>query len=250
MSEETSTIIFEHPLNEKMRSWLRIENSLIQLNSFQSINSLSSALSFFRAVSECIEVLDRGEIRAELLKELEKRQKKLQQWLSFPNVDKEIVSHIINELSESACALSKAPRIGQHLKQDKIISLVKQRLSIPGGCCSFDVPTLHLWLNLPQTVRTEKLTCWQEGLYPLQNALNALLTLIRQSDTFKPVLSHNGFYQDSTEEGELLRIKLLASQQIYPQVSGHKNRYAIRFLPLDSEHGTIPSELPFEISCC
>ena len=52
MSEETSTIIFEHPLNEKMRSWLRIENSLIQLNSFQSINSLSSALSFFRAVSE------------------------------------------------------------------------------------------------------------------------------------------------------------------------------------------------------
>ena len=120
MSEETSTIIFEHPLNEKMRSWLRIENSLIQLNSFQSINSLSSALSFFRAVSEFIEVLDRGEIRAELLKELEKRQKKLQQWLSFPNVDKEIVSHIINELSESASALSKAPRIGQHLKQDKI----------------------------------------------------------------------------------------------------------------------------------
>lgn len=83
MSEETSTIIFEHPLNEKMRSWLRIENSLIQLNSFQSINSLSSALSFFRAVSEFIEVLDRGEIRAELLKELEKRQKKLQQWLSL-----------------------------------------------------------------------------------------------------------------------------------------------------------------------
>lgn len=57
-------------------------------------------------------------------------------------------------------------------------------------------------------------------LYPLQNALNALL-LIRQSDTFKPVLSHNGFYQTFLE-GELLRIKLLASQQIYPQVSGQK----------------------------
>ncbi|MEQ4794545.1 cell division protein ZapD, partial [Klebsiella variicola subsp. variicola] len=34
------------------------------------------------------------------------------------------------------------------------------------------------------------------------------------------------------------------------QVSGHKNRYAIRFLPLDSESGTIPLELPFEIACC
>ncbi|MEQ5191343.1 cell division protein ZapD, partial [Escherichia coli] len=92
MSDDITTIIFEHRLNEKMRSWLRIENSLIQINSFHAIDSLPTALSFFRAISEFIEVLDRGEIRAELLKELEKRQKKLQQRLSFPNVDKEIVT--------------------------------------------------------------------------------------------------------------------------------------------------------------
>lgn len=75
MSDDITTIIFEHPLNEKMRSWLRIENSLIQINSFHAIDSLPTALSFFRAISEFIEVLDRGEIRAELLKELEKDKK-------------------------------------------------------------------------------------------------------------------------------------------------------------------------------
>lgn len=250
MSDDITTIIFEHPLNEKMRSWLRIENSLTQINSFHTIDSLPSAMAFFRAISEFIEVLDRGEIRAELLKELEKRQKKLQQWLSFPNVDKAIVNQIIDELVDNANVLSKAPRIGQHLKQDKIISLVKQRLSIPGGCCSFDVPALHLWLSLPQTTRDERLKSWIIGLQPLQNALNSLLMLIRQSDTFKPALSHRGFYQDSAEEGELLRIKVFINHEIYPQVSGHKNRYAIRFLPLDSENGTIPLELPFEIACC
>ncbi|MCT8249636.1 cell division protein ZapD [Proteus faecis] len=250
MSDDITTIIFEHPLNEKMRSWLRIENSLIQINSFSAIDSLPTALSFFRAISEFIEVLDRGEIRAELLKELEKRQKKLQQWLSFPNVDKAIVTQIIDELAENAAVLSKAPRIGQHLKQDKVISLVKQRLSIPGGCCNFDVPALHLWLSLPQATRDERLQSWLTGLLPLQNALNSLLMLIRQSDTFKPVLSHRGFYQDSAEEAELLRVKIAIDQQIYPQVSGHKNRYAIRFLPLDSENGTVPLDLPFEIACC
>ncbi|MBG3014243.1 cell division protein ZapD [Proteus faecis] len=250
MSDDITTIIFEHPLNEKMRSWLRIENSLIQINSFSAIDSLPTALSFFRAISEFIEVLDRGEIRAELLKELEKRQKKLQQWLSFPNVDKAIVTQIIDELAENASVLSKAPRIGQHLKQDKVISLVKQRLSIPGGCCNFDVPALHLWLSLPQATRDERLQSWLTGLLPLQNALNSLLMLIRQSDTFKPVLSHRGFYQDSAEEAELLRVKIAIDQQIYPQVSGHKNRYAIRFLPLDSENGTVPLDLPFEIACC
>lgn len=250
MTDDITTIIFEHPLNEKMRSWLRIENSLIQINSFRTIDSLPTALSFFRAISEFIEVLDRGEIRAELLKELEKRQKKLQQWLSFPNVDKVIVTQIIDELAENAAVLSKAPRIGQHLKQDKVISLVKQRLSIPGGCCNFDVPALHLWLSLPQATRDERLQSWLTGLLPLQNALNSLLMLIRQSDTFKPALSHRGFYQDSAEEGELLRLKIAIDHQIYPQVSGHKNRYAIRFLPLDSENGTVPLELPFEIACC
>ncbi|MCO8049496.1 MULTISPECIES: cell division protein ZapD [Proteus] len=250
MSDDITTIIFEHPLNEKMRSWLRIENSLIQINSFSAIDSLPTALSFFRAISEFIEVLDRGEIRAELLKELEKRQKKLQQWLSFPNVDKAIVTQIIDELAENAIVLSKAPRIGQHLKQDKVINLVKQRLSIPGGCCNFDVPALHLWLSLPQAIRDERLQSWLTGLLPLQNALNSLLMLIRQSDTFKPVLSHRGFYQDSAEEAELLRVKIAIEHQIYPQVSGHKNRYAIRFLPLDSENGTVPLDLPFEIACC
>lgn len=46
MSDDITTIIFEHPLNEKMRSWLRIENSLIQINSFHAIDSLPTALSF------------------------------------------------------------------------------------------------------------------------------------------------------------------------------------------------------------
>ncbi|MGL4351108.1 MAG: cell division protein ZapD, partial [Plesiomonas shigelloides] len=26
--------------------------------------------------------------------------------------------------------------------------------------------------------------------------------------------------------------------------------YAIRFLPLDSEHGEVPAQLAFELACC
>ncbi len=37
--------------------------------------------------------------------------------------------------------------------EDRLIALVRQRLSIPGGCCSFDLPTLHIWLHLPQAQR-------------------------------------------------------------------------------------------------
>ncbi|MDU4554606.1 MAG: cell division protein ZapD, partial [Enterobacter sp.] len=37
---------------------------------------------------------------------------------------------------------------------------------------------------------------------------------------------------------------------LYPQISGHKSRFAIRFMPLDSEHGTVPERLDFELACC
>ncbi|MGP1958865.1 MAG: cell division protein ZapD [Arsenophonus sp. NC-CH8-MAG3] len=32
----------------------------------------------------------------------------------------------------------------QHLRQDKIISIVRQPLSITGSNCSFHLPTIHL----------------------------------------------------------------------------------------------------------
>ena len=78
----------------------------------------------------------------------------------------------------------------------------------------------------------------------------SLLTLLRQSAPFVAAESHNGFYQDNAEGADLLRLRLPVDFQIYPQVSGHKTRFAIRFLHTDSEHGIIPATLPFEIACC
>ncbi len=110
MSDTTSTIIFEHPLNEKMRAWLRIESSLQQLTSQRHLDSLASSLAFFRTVTELLEVLERGEVRSELLKELERQQAKLKQWAEIPDVDINIVNSFRLKLKERATALSKAPR--------------------------------------------------------------------------------------------------------------------------------------------
>ncbi|WP_445497922.1 cell division protein ZapD [Photorhabdus sp. SF281] len=250
MSDTTSTIIFEHPLNEKMRSWLRIESSLHQLTSQRHLNSLASSLAFFRTVAELLEVLERGEVRSELLKELERQQAKLKQWAEIPDVDVNIVNSFRLKLKDRAAALSKAPRLGQSLKEDKIISMVRQRLSIPSGCCGFDLPTLHLWLHLPQSERDKMVSFWIDSLLPLQQALESILELIRQSAIFRSEVSKNGFHQDTAEGTDLLRLRLPLKPLLFPQISGHKTRFAIRFLPLDSEQGSVPIHLPFELACC
>ena len=41
-------ILFEHPLNEKMRTWLRIEFLIQQLSQHLPVNDHATALHFFR----------------------------------------------------------------------------------------------------------------------------------------------------------------------------------------------------------
>ncbi|GAB7195931.1 hypothetical protein OS31_16800 [Dickeya oryzae] len=73
--------------------------------------------------------------------------------------------------------------------------------------------------------------------------------MIRHAGAFKEQTSLNGFYQDNATDADLLRLRIDLTHQLYPQISGHKTRYAIRFLPLDSD-GQTPARLEFELACC
>jgi len=250
MSDVVTTVLFEHPLNEKMRTWLRIEFLLQQLHANPHLSSIASSLTFFRTASDLLDVLERGEVRTDLLKELERQQQKLLLWSDVPGVEMSRIHELRAELKDTASVLMSAPRIGQALKEDRMVSLVKQRLSIPGGCCSFDLPTLHIWMHMPQALRDTDVRHWLDTLEPLHKSLTSVLGLIRQSGPFRNQISLNGFFQDNAEGADLLRLRLSLEYQLYPQVSGHKTRYAIRFLPLDSEKGQVPARLNFELACC
>ena len=243
-------ILFEHPLNEKMRTWLRIEFLTEQLNANLPIRDHASALHFFRNVGDLLDVFESGDIRTELLKELERQQRKLNAWSEVEGVDLTRIDALRQQLKNSSSILMAAPRVGQFLREDRLIALVRQRLSIPGGCCSFDLPTLHIWLHSKQHQRDAQVDTWLESLAPLNQALSLILDLVRNSAQFRKQTSLNGFYQDNGEDADLLRLKLEITSQLYPQISGHKSRFAIRFMPLDSEHGLVPERLDFELACC
>ncbi len=125
-------VLFEHPLNEKMRTWLRIEFLIQQLTVNLPIVDHAGALHFFRNVSELLDVFERGEVRTELLKELDRQQRKLQTWIGVPGVDQSRIEALIQQLKAAGSVLISAPRIGQFLREDRLIALVRQRLSIPG----------------------------------------------------------------------------------------------------------------------
>lgn len=250
MSDINTMILVEHPLNEKMRTWLRIEYLLKQLLYQKNFKNIASALTFFRAASDLIDILERFEIRGDLLKKLEHQQQKLSNWLCAPNTDKDLIDSLITKLEDCTNALISAPRIRDHLKADRLIISVRQRLSIAGGCCSFDLPALHLWLHLPDEDQTQYIDHIIHTLKPLHHALMMILDFVRQSSSLEMVNSSNGFFKGNTEKGELLRLRIPLKHRVYPKISGHKNRYVIHFIPLEPEQSRSVDNFLFELACC
>ncbi|MBC9130113.1 cell division protein ZapD [Frischella sp. Ac48] len=251
MDNAKTMVIFEHPLNEKMRIWLRLEFLIKQLLHNKNFEA-NNALFFFHLLDELLEIIERNDIRSDLLKNIEEQKQKLSIWLDVPGVDKPLLDDLLIKLNTFIHELNFNPKLGQDLKEDRFISSIRKRITIPGGCCSFDLPFFHLWLQQPQTIREEQIDQWLQSLSTLFQTISLCMQLIRQSSHFEQLSCTNHFYQNSQDDISLLRIKVPLDKKLYPQVSGNNNRYAIRFLPLEPIMNNNDQEMlvEFELACC
>ena len=244
-----NNIIFEHPLNEKMRTWLRLEFLLKQINTHCHLNE-NNALLFFHALSELLEIIERSDVRGELIKEIELQKQKLISWMNIDGVDKDLISDLILRFDSFLVKFNATARLGQSLKDDRFITSIRQRLTIPGGCCSFDLPFFYLWLKLSQETRNLQVRNWLQQLSLLDEALSSCMQLIRQLGEFKKYHCSNNFFQETNGEINLIRVRVSLDKNVYPQVSGHMSRYSIRFLPLETCENTTHDSIEFELACC
>ncbi|MCX8642307.1 MULTISPECIES: cell division protein ZapD [unclassified Gilliamella] len=242
-------IIFEHPLNEKMRTWLRVEFLLKQLDLHCHFDQ-NNALLFFHALSELLEIIERNDVRSDLIKEIESQKQKLSSWLNIEGVDQELITELLNKFDHYLLKFNTAPRLGQALKDDRFITSIRQRLMIPGGCCSFDLPSFYLWLKQSAEKRDRQVQSWLQHLAILNESLSSCMQLIRQLGEFKLFTCANNFFQETNGDINLIRIRVSLDKNVYPQVSGHMSRYSIRFIPLEACDNTSTDTIEFELACC
>lgn len=249
-SQKMKDIIFEHPLTEKMRTWLRLEYLLKTIFETRLIETEPLAINHLKALIEISEVLERGDIKVDLYKDLDKLLAKFAIWADLPDVDQGAVKKWQDKLNHLSNDIKQVARFNTHLQNDKLLNCIRQRISIPGGYCNFDLPTLHVWLNLPKQAQYDCVAEWTNPLSLLNETISTIVSLTRHTGEMKQAFAKNGFYQDITENKELLRIQLKVNDLIFPQVSGVKNRFMIRFLPYDSDTGIVPDEFSFAIASC
>jgi cell division protein ZapD len=247
-----TTILYEHPLNERIRNYLKLEQLFKQVESRTAEDIILSHQVFFNALFSIIDALERSDIRGDLIKDLEKLQQNLVVWSQAPNIDTTALEFNLKETVTLVSQLRINSQTWSQLKEDALLASLRQRFAIQGGSCSFDLPQLQFWLYQPESKIAKDIELWLSLLKNIKSSLTLVLKFLRQRAEFECIETESGFYQDNGEGLLLLRIKTAQDAQYFPTISGNKFRYSIRFMLPCQQQGRRYSHQPtkFQLARC
>ena len=238
------SFIFEQPLNERIRILLRIEAMIQRLDYFKSLDNDTASHHAILAILEISSLVERGDVKQEIIKELERQHKVLTALVSHEGVDKSRLELTLGKLKNALNTMHGMDgKLGSHLKKIDFLLTIKQRSSIPGGSCDFDLPQLRYWLNMDQAARIRDLDKWSRQYYQINEVLKLALNIIRDSGHPETTEARQGFFQenlDPSHPNQLLRIEIPGHSACFPEISAGKHRYSVRFLHFTDGVDQIP----------
>ncbi len=226
--------LYEQPLNERMRSLLRLEYLFSSIAESMSRETPWDARNAIAGMIDVTDQLTRADIKGELIKEIERHATIVSGLRNNPGVNQTTLELTLARLEPLLALLkSNACQPGAKLRQSDLITQVRQRLAIPGGMCSFDLPGFHHWLNRSPERRADQLNDWMEDLRIIEDAVHITLKLVRESAVPHKAAAVSGFYQQSLDTNaacQLVRVVVADADDAFPEISGGKHRFAVRFL--------------------
>lgn len=252
----SNPIIYEQPLNERVRTFLRLELLFSHLHAALVGESVWESRVAVATLIEIMGVFGRTELKSDILKELEKQSSTLTRLESAPNVDHELLHSLINNLDTLIDRVyTMEGQIGSALRQSEMLKSIMQRSSIPGGTCDFDLPGYHYWLQQPAATRHRDMHFWADTLEPVRASISLILKLLRESSGAQPEVAPGGILQKSLEPNiayQLLRVIVPRELTCYVEVSSSKHRFSIRFMEFSANERArqTDKDVHFKLSCC
>lgn len=250
-------IIYEQPLNDRMRHLLRME--LLFAGMMYRLKGPAEWDS--RAVIDgIIDILDfnaRVELKTELINDLKLHLETLEQWQRTPKVDDDTIKKIAKQINYLLEKLqSQNFQLGERFAKNQVINQVRQRRNIIGGTCRGDLPGYFYWLQKNPKQRQDDLNEWLAPLILLKDAIELNLYLIRQNAVTSQEMALMGFYQSKLEmhtSYQMIQVILPTEHPCYPEINGGKQRFTIRFFePTQQEKrpSQTQQDVNFELTCC
>jgi cell division protein ZapD len=249
-------IISEQPLNERVRTFLRLEHLFCQTDYTLHGYSVWDSRATLDSLVDTLEILSRSDLKTEIIKELERQIVKLNALQRTPGVDTQQLETILHKLESAQQSLHNlSGQIGQNLREQELIGSLRQRMTTPGGACPIDLPIFHLWLQQSAEARIEQLAQWNSQLNVVREPVALLLEMIREASIPQTQLAAEGFFQqslDSNQPIQLIRVAIAPELPYFAEISAGKHRLTIRFLEPQPGRRPLQSQdaVEFALTCC
>ena len=247
-------IVYEFPLNERVRTLLRIESLYQRAQYFKSKDDAQEHHVAILSLFEILDVAGRADLKAEVMQELERKKHQLFTLKDNPSVEQDMLASIIAETEQAMSGLfGTSGKTGQELRENEWLMAIRQRTAIPGGVCEFDLPSYHHWMHLPPEARKRDLEQWFAPFEPMRTGVNLILRLLRESGKTTQQRAEQGKFQQmlAGRLAQMLRLSLEDRYPCVPEVSANKYAINIRFATLvGAQRKTSEEEINFDLTFC
>ncbi len=249
-------IRYEHPLNERIRTLMRLEDLFARAEFYASREHAPDHHAALLSLFEITDVAARADLKADLVQELERQKQVLAPLRSNPQIEEAMLTALLTEIEQvNANLLAQAGKVGMHLRENEWLMAIKQRAAIPGGVCEFDLPAYHHWLNKSPNARRQDLAGWIEPFAPIRVGSAIVLRLLRENSRTSRHTAAHGVFQlmmTTSKVAQLLRLTLEHDLPAVPEISANKYALNIRFIGVSGmdRGNVVDQDIGFELTFC
>jgi len=248
-------ILYEYPFNERIRTLLRLEDLFDRFGFFLSHEDAKAHQVALNTLFEIAEVTGRTDLKADLIKELDRQRSTLSAYRGNPGIDQPTLESLLGEIESVLAGLNNMHgKSGQHLTDNEWLTSIRSRAIIPGGTCKFDLPSYFAWQQNSPDFRRDDIAKWVAPLLPLRDAASIVLKLARESGQTSKVMASQGSYQQmlSGRSFQLMQIRVTPESKMIPEASANKYMLWVRFTVQDGDlrPRAVDTDVPFQLTLC
>jgi len=226
--------VFEQPLNERIRLFMRLSYLMKRFNYHLEDATPENCQVAVVILLELYNLSSRLDVKNAVLHVLDFQTQAVRQAKGADGVNDIQVTRILTKLENNSKKLySFRGQLGQHLKTHSFLNIIRQRSTIAGGINGLDIPLFNHWLNQPNEKRTRDLRDWAKPYEIAFDAIELLMELFYQSGETQEITAEGGFYQSSLSydrDYQIMSIELPDDSKVYPEISAGKQRFSVRFV--------------------
>lgn len=252
---ESGSQCYEQPLNERMRTFLRLEHLLARLRYHESDDNIWGRRAAMAALLDILTILARHDLRTEVSKALGNYYAQLKRLSAREDIDSKHLDEVLSRLDTLGREIQEIPVqfASYQLRDNELLNNLNNRHAIPGGTCGFDLPSYQHWLSRDEHKIRRDMAHWCRQIVPLESAINTLLQMLRDGTEPQQQEARDGVLVHQTQPGTQLIRVLTDSAHVYPEISTGRHRTTVRFMEYHDSDLSVRqcrSTVVFRMACC